>query len=93
MTEQDITNLILARDDAVERAILAIYKRQTTEEQLSGETMRLNGMGFSGSDARLGSYYAKWLLSGKHLSGQHLMKARKMAFKYRGQLLLVAQGK
>lgn len=93
ISEQDIVNMLQCRDEAVERAILAIYRNQTYEEQKSGETLRLNGIGFSGSDARLGTYYAKWLLKGHHLNVKHLIKARKIALKYRKQLLAIARAK
>ncbi|MCI0525954.1 MAG: hypothetical protein L0Y56_00675 [Nitrospira sp.] len=90
-----ITSLLTREDDkgrrAVERAIIAIYSRQTQEEQVSESTLRLNGIGFSGADARLGSYYARWIQNGKRLSGKHLERARKMTLKYRKQLLEIAQ--
>ena len=38
------------------------------------------------------SYCAKWILSGKHLSGEHLNKARKHILKYSGQLEKIANG-
>jgi len=85
---------LLAKNDiAVERAIVAIYRRQTRDERDSNSTIEPNGIGFSGTDARLGSYYAKWVLSGKNLSGQHLIKARNMAYKYTRQLVEIATQK
>jgi hypothetical protein len=35
---------------------------------------------------------ARWINSGKHLDGKFLDKARKMAVKYRKQLVEVANG-
>lgn len=78
--------LIASNDRAVERAILAIYNCQTDDEKSSEATKHSNGRGFSGSDARLGSYWARWILSGKNLTGNHLLNARKMAIKYSSQL-------
>jgi len=40
-----------------------------------------------------GTYMAKWVLGGKHLSGQWLLDARGMAFKYIGQLVDEATSK
>jgi hypothetical protein len=74
------------RDVAVERGILAIYRRQTLDEMQSEETKHHNGIGFSAAHARLGSYYAQWLLKGNHLSGKHLIKARGIILHYVGQL-------
>ena len=88
MWNQDkIRDLLLRNDKAVERAILAIYHRQTLDEQSTSETKHNNGVGFTGAHARLGTYYAKWLISGKHLSGIHLDKARRMVLHYTKQLL------
>jgi hypothetical protein len=84
-TEKEIIAL-LTRDDAVERALVAIFNRQTEDEKRSEDTKHTNTVGFSSSDAKLGTYYAKWVLSGKHLTGSHLERARKMAHKYRRQL-------
>lgn len=82
--------LLNMNDRAVERAIVAIYNRQTEDEQNAQDTKHSNGVGFSGADARLGSYYAKWIMSGKHLSGNHLVKARLMSYKYVRQLSEIA---
>lgn len=81
-----ISLLLFRNDRAVERAIVAIYKRQTEDEKFAGETKHSNGVGFSGSDAKLGTYWANWILSGKTLSGNHLLKARRMSLKYIRQL-------
>ena len=51
-----------------------------------------NGMGFASWGARNGTYYANWIKSGKHLSGKHLEKARKMAMYHAGQLTNIANG-
>lgn len=88
--EVEITNLLLTNDRAVERGILAIYNRQTESEKRSNATLQSNGEGFAGPDASLGSYYARWIMSGRSLSGKHLDKARKMTIKYRRQLVEVA---
>ncbi len=82
--------LITNNNHAVERAILAIYNRQTADEQNTEHTKHSNGMGFAAPDAKLGSYYAKWILSGKNLSGRHLEKARMMSYKYVRQLCEIA---
>lgn len=82
-----LVTLIQNNNKAVERAIVVIYNRQTLDEQSAKETKHSNGIGFSGAHASLGSYYAKWILSGKSLSGGHLEKARKMALRYTAQLL------
>lgn len=82
--------LLTMNDRAVERAIVAIYRRQTADEQSAGDTKHSNGIGFNGADARLGSYYARWILSGRSLTGNHLVKARTMSHKYVRQLVQIA---
>jgi hypothetical protein len=78
---------------AVERAILALYARQTQDEQSSSTTKHSNGRGFSAFEAKNGTYYAKWILSGRSLTGHHLDKARTIGLRHIGQLVEVAQEK
>jgi hypothetical protein len=43
-------------------AVNAIYEKQESDEQASKETLYKNGVGFSHSDAKLGTYTAKQYL-------------------------------
>jgi len=92
-TSTEIRHLVETTNRGVERGILAIYARQTEDEKSLGDTKHLNGRGFSGAHARLGTYYAKHILSGGHLTGDHLFKARKLVLRYIGQLVEVANTK
>lgn len=92
-TEHSITELLRNNNRAVERGILRIFQNQTSDEQESKSTRWVNGKGFNSSDARLGTYYAGWVGGGKSLSGKHLERARRMAIKYRKQLLEVANAR
>jgi hypothetical protein len=92
-TEEKIKHLLMTSDIAVDRAIMRLYSHQTHEEQSSGETRARNGIGFSGAHSKSGAYFAKWCLSGRRLSGNHLNKAREIAIHYVGQLTKVANGK
>jgi hypothetical protein len=88
----DAVAALLDRNDlAVERAVVAIFNRQTSDEQESESTKHDNGRGISAFHAGLGSYYARWIQSGRHLTGPHLERARKMMHRYVGQLAEVAQ--
>lgn len=49
----------------IARALIAIYERQTSEEQMGGYTKFNNGRGFSGADAELGTKCAKAALAGE----------------------------
>jgi len=92
-TKEKIKELIVTSDKAVERGLVAIFNLQTFDERKSEETREKNGVGFSAFDAPIGSYYAKWIKSGKHLNGRHLIKARKLILKYIGQLTKIANKK
>ena len=74
----------------VERAILALYRRQTAYEQQALRTRDKNDRGFSKPDGHLMGSYARWLLSGKHLDEEHLKKAYAIMKKYARQLSLIA---
>lgn len=90
-TPDTIKALLDRSDRAVERAVVAIYRRQTEDEQDTGETRHRNGRGFASCHAHLGSYYARWILSGRRLTGTHLERARRMVRWYSNQLIEVAQ--
>ena len=89
-TPEEIRVLLDRSLEAVERAVVAIYRRQTEDEKEAYETKHHNRVGFAACHAGLGTYYAKWILSGKHLSGSHVERARKMVRHYAGQLHQIA---
>jgi hypothetical protein len=92
-TKESIQDLLAKSDAAVERAMVAIYDRQTQDEKATSDTRHTNQRGFSGAHASKGSYYARWVLGGRHLTGSHLAKARAMSMHYWRQLLEVAEAK
>ena len=85
-TPAEIRELLLTKDSVVERAMVVLYARQTRQEQAQSTTRDQNGRGFSSSDASKGSYYARWVLSGRRLDGHHLERARSISLKYIRQL-------
>ena len=88
-----ITSLLHLNNRAVERAMIVLYNNQTQDEQSSGATKHHNGKGFNSYDAKTGTYYALWVLSGKKLTGFHLERARMISLKYVGQLVQAAKEK
>ena len=86
-TKEEIARLIEKNDFAVEKAMLALYRRQTSDEQSSESTKHSNKKGFSAAHARRGSYYARWVQGGRRLTGRHLDNARSIASHYTQQLL------
>jgi hypothetical protein len=91
-TRTEIEEMINGNDRAVERAMVAIWERQTADEQETQDTRHHNGRGFAAWSARSGTYYAEWIMSGRRLTGKHLVKARKIALHHAGQLTRIANG-
>lgn len=91
MNKTAIRTLLTSSDTAVERAMVALYLRQTADEQHTSATRVLNGRGFSAFNAERGTYYAKWVLSGRRLTGRHLVRARRIATYHARQLAEIAQ--
>jgi len=91
-TRTEIEAMINDNDRAVERAMVAIWERQTADEQETQGTRHHNGRGFAAWSARSGTYYAEWVRSGRRLTGKHLVKARKIALHHAGQLTDFANG-
>lgn len=78
---------------SIGRAMVALFDRQTRDEKDASDTRHNNQRGFSCAHVSKGSYYARWVLSGRELSGWHLENARKIALRYTRQLAEVANAK
>ena len=93
-TKESIQNLLLTNDIAITRAVIAIYKRQTVDEQDVESTKYINGIGFNSVDARYLSWCATYCIRNrKNLDGEHLIKCRKKMMKYWRQLVEIANAK
>jgi len=91
-SRSEIVLLLIRSDKAVERGIVAIYNNQTLDEQRDYKTHYRNNKGFNKIHDKFGTYLAKYILSGKHLDGNFLDKARKLTIYYSKQLVDVANG-
>ena len=91
-TRTEIEEMINTHAGAVERAMVAIWERQTADEQETQGPRHHNGRGFASCTARSGTYFAGWVRSGRRLTGKHLVKARKIALHHAGQLTDFANG-
>lgn len=99
-TRDEINQILQTNTAAVEKAMVRLFELQTADEQSSEETQHLNQRGFGAAYANKGSYYAKWVLGlipnheGKfvkrHLTGQHLDNARRIALLHSKQLVEIA---
>lgn len=85
-TKERIGRLLRCNDRAVERAVCALYARQTHDERSSDVTRHTNSRGFTAAHASRGSYYARWVLGGRRLTGWHLLRAREIVLHYTAQL-------
>ena len=85
-----IQELLRVSDKAVERAILAIYARQTEDERREGGTKQRNGVGFSGNDGKWLSLTAVDLQHGWHIPVHSMWRIRKHVMRYWRQLAEIA---
>lgn len=92
-TVEQIAELLRKNDQAVNRAMVVLYERQTLDEQATVSTQHRNGQGFSAAHVRLGTYYARYVLRGRRLTERHLERARKIALHYTKQLCEAANAK
>lgn len=92
-TVDEIKALLKRSDKAVTRAVLAIYRLQTVDEQCSQTTKEYNGVGFNAIDSELMSSFAIQLLQGRTLSIKQLEIARKRMMKYSKQLMGIANAR
>ena len=86
-TKDNLKELLLVSNRAVERAITVIYSYQTIGEQAENQTYSANGVGFNQFDSAILSSFAQQLEEGKHLSIKQLALARNKITKYTRQLL------
>lgn len=90
--KESIHSLLDQNPRAVERALVAIWKRQTADEQANLTTKHANGVGFSAFDAEFCSDIAQRLVSGRvsQLSPKQLAVCRNKMKRYWRQLVELA---
>lgn len=100
-TKKSIIALLATNDHAVERAILALRARQTSDEVRAERTKYKNDRGFNAPDARIGTSMAADIDRFGNLTGPQvaLWRVRSKATgkmrieKYAGQLLRIARAR
>lgn len=75
------------------KGLVAIFNKQTADEQDSGVTCHENGMGFTGADAEFMTSLANQYLVCGSLSKRQTEVVRKRMLKYAGQLAKIANAK
>ena len=91
-TKELIAENIESHDKWLYRGIMAIYNKQTADEQAVETTKYNNGVGFNGRDAKFMSSLAKSYQKYNRLTGRQIAAARKVLKKYCGQLTKIANG-
>lgn len=87
-----IANKLQTDNAWLRRAVVAIYERQTIDEQSTESTNHHNGRGFTGADASFLSSIAKVIIEKRHsLTEKQLNCTRKKMMKYTGQLVKIAR--
>jgi hypothetical protein len=72
-----IVKLLETRDEAVVRALVVLYNRQTAAEQSLQTTSEANGRGFTGFDGKIGCNMAQFYLRNGYLSEKQIAVWRK----------------
>ena len=85
-TKEDIKTLLETNLFAAKKALLIIYDRQTDDEKQYKETQHRNGVGFTGSDARVLTSIAECIINGKALKDKQVEEIKTRMSKYYGQI-------
>jgi len=92
-TSHEIKVKVQTNSKWAEKAIVALYKFQTSEEQYLRETVFHNKVGFNGVDAEILSSFAQQIVAGRTLSHKQLSIAFRKLGKYAKQLERIATAK
>ena len=76
--------------DWAQKALLKIYDNQTQDEQTSGHTYNLNGIGFTGADSEILSSFANQLITKGYLSPKQMNIVLKKMPKYTNQIFAIS---
>lgn len=92
-TKDSIKELLDRNEQAVLRGIVAIYRLQTTDEQINHQTSVSNGVGFSGVDADFMSSLAEGIIQYGRLTPKQFAIGKNKIRKYAQQLANIANSK
>ena len=68
------------------KALVKVYTLQTLDEQATGQTSNLNGVGFSGIDSKILSSFAEQVNKGRNLSAKQMAIVFKKMPRYHKQV-------
>lgn len=96
--KEKIREALLAKDENVWSATVMLYRKQTASEQEHSESTQRNGVGFNKRDARFMTSLAEQIIRNKQRGYRYLLSekqteyARRIIWKYAGQLAKIANG-
>jgi hypothetical protein len=93
LTVEFVREKIATDDRWLLRGLVAIYHKQTEDEQRDAATKHTNGVGFTGVDATFASSLAEQVIRRGSLSPKQMIFARKIMKKYAAQLVRIAKEK
>lgn len=89
--KEKVQALLASSDAAVERAVVALYERQTHYEKVCRTTVERNHVGFNQPDSyRLSSFAQQVLRYKRSLTARQIWYARRRMMKYWFQLSCIA---
>ena len=86
-SKESLQELLRTNDEAVYKAMMKIYDRQTRDEQEAKQTEDWNSVGFTGVDAEIMSSFTESYKKWGKLTPKQMVIARKKMVKYWKQLL------
>lgn len=89
-TRESLWQVLETNNDQLGRAIVALYNRQTEQEQDSTQTVEANGIGFNAVDAPFLTSIARGYKQYGRLTDKQAAATRKAIKKYIGQLVTIA---
>lgn len=86
---EELREALRENNALVERVILLVNSFQSEDEKVDRTAHERNGQGFNKWTAEVAGPLVKWISSGKHLTGSHLERGRKVAILHAKQALAV----
>lgn len=90
--KESMWSILEKNDEQLIKALLKLYKYQTSTEQYARNTLYFNSVGFNGTDGKFLSSLATFYQRFNRLSSKQLWCLRKRMKKYSGQLAKIANG-
>lgn len=97
-TKELVRERLLAKDENVWAGTVMLYRRQTAAEREHGHSTQKNGVGFNKRDAKFMTSLAEQIISNRNRGYRYLLTerqtdyARRIIWKYAGQLARIANG-